>query len=580
MVDHPLIRLSVDLGPNAMTGANFTAAISPDGTRLVFLVRGSDGKTQLATRLLAETQVTVLSGTEGASDPFFKPDGEWIGFFAGGKMKKVSVRGSAVVTLCDAPDGRGGAWGEDDNIVMTLDAETGVGLSRVSAAGGMPQALTNPAQKGEATHRWPQFLPGGQAVLFMGNKTASNYDDSSIEVLSLKTGEIKVMLSGGYFGRYMETSKGSGYLVYIHQRTLFGVPFDPARLEIRGTPTPLLEDVAGSSQTAGGQFDFSRNGTFVYLSGKSSSGTWTLAWLDSAGKTQPLLPAPGIYYHPRLSPDGKRLAFSMNSDIAVFDTERGNRTQLTFTTQTRTTNHPVWTPDGKHIVFQSQGTSSWSIQWIRTDGAGEAQLLRESKNGLAPNSISPDGKHLAFIEQSAETGYDLWTLPLDTGDPEHPKPGQPELFLGTPFDERDPAFSPDGRWLAYTSNESGTPEVLVRPFPPGNGKSTISTGGGQFPMWSRDGREVFYLGLDNRIMTARVTVKDGSFAGDKPRRWSTTQNLDVEPTVNDLDRAPDGKRFVVARLPQAESGEAKSSVHVTFLLNFFDEVRRRVPAGK
>jgi hypothetical protein len=217
-VDHPLLRLNVDLGPDAVVGGNITAAISPDGTRLVFRAHGPDSKRRLATRLLDQPQATLLSGTEGADDPFFSPDGQWIGFFADGKMKKVSARGSAVITLCDARDGRGAAWGEDGNIIATLDSTTGIGLSRLPAAGGTPQAVTSPADKGEATHRWPQILPGGQTVLFTGNQKAATYDDANIEVLSLKTGTIKVVQRGGYFGRYLP----GGYLVYNHQRTLFG----------------------------------------------------------------------------------------------------------------------------------------------------------------------------------------------------------------------------------------------------------------------------------------------------------------------------------------------------------------------
>ncbi len=435
-VDHPVLRLSVDLGSEAVAGSNLTAAISPDGTRLAFPAHGPDGTTQLATRLLDQPQSTLLSGTGGAFDPFFSPDGQWIGFFAGGKMKKVSVRGSAVITLCDAPEGRGAAWGEDGNIIATLNSISGIGLSRVPAAGGMPQPLTNPAEKGEATHRWPQILPGGQTVLFMGNQTAATYDGSSIEVLSLKTGQVKVVQRGGYFGRYVP----GGYLVYIHERTLFGVPFDLDRLEVRGTPAPLLEDVAGNSGTAGGQFDFSRNGTLVYLSGKSSTGTWTLAWLDSAGKTQPLLAAPGRYFNPRVSPDGKQLAFSSGTDIEIYDWGRERMTRLTFTAQAVNVS-PVWTPDGKHIIFESQSTSDFSLQWIRVDGGGEAQRLLVSKDRLSPYSFSPDGKHLAFTEQNPETRADLWTLPLDTSDPEHPKPAKPELFLSTPVQKFANVFS-------------------------------------------------------------------------------------------------------------------------------------------
>lgn len=581
-VDQTLLSLSVDLGPAAMVGAHITAAISPDGTRLAFPAHGPDGKTQLAMRLLDQPQAMLLPGTEGANDPFFSPDGQWIGFFAEGKMKKASVRGSAVVVLCDAPAARGAAWGEDDNIIATLNGSSGSGLSRVPAAGGTPQPVTRPGEKGEATHRWPQILPGGQSVLFMANKTISNYDDSSIEVLSLRTGEVKVVRRGGYFGRYLP----GGYLVYLHQGTLFGARFDLDRLEVRGTPTPLLNDVAADSNTGGGQFDFSRNGRFVYLSGKAPAGTWTMAWLDSAGKTQPLLASPGIYYEPRFSPDGKRLAFSSGrTDIETYDWGRETRTRLTFATQA-VNNCPVWTPDGKHLVFVSEGASKFSLHWIRADGAGEAQLLLESKNSLGPYSFSPDGKRLAYSQQNAETGSDLWTLPLDTSDPEHPKPGKPELFLRTPFKALDPSFSPDGRWISYSSTESGRREVFVRPFPGGGasgaGRWQISTGGGRFPIWSRDGRELFYGGLDNRIMAAAYTAKGDSFAAGKPRPWSNPQLLennghwllDVAPDV-----APDGRRFVVA-LRADSAGQPKSSVHVTFLLNFFDEVRRRVSTDR
>jgi len=206
----------------------------------------------------------------------------------------------------------------------------------------------------------------------------------------------------------------------------------------------------------------------------------------------------------------------------------------------------------------------------------------ESKNSLSPYSFSPDGGRVAFSGHDGETGSDLWTLPLDTADPEHPKAGKPEPFLRTPFGEQEPAFSPDGRWMAYSSNESGHHEVFVRPFPSGGpsgaGKWPISTAGGRYPMWSRDGRELFYEGLDNRIMVAACTAKGDSFAAGKPRPWSATQLLDLAGHWN-LDLAADGKRFVAA-MPQADSGPPKGSVHVTFLLNFFDEVRRRIPAGK
>jgi serine/threonine-protein kinase len=575
-VEHPLMRLSVDLGPDAVAGLSTTAAISPDGTRLAFPARSADGQRQLATRLLDQPQATLLAGTENAEDPFYSPDGQWVGFFAEGKMKKVSVRGGAVVTLCDAPSGRGAAWGEDGNIIATLNSTPGTGLSRVPAAGGLPQVLTKPGE-GEVTNRWPQILPGGQSVLFTGSNTTAIYDDASIEVLSLKTGQARVVQRGGYFGRYLP----GGYLVYLHQGTLFGVPFDRDRLEVRGTPAPLLEDVAGNKDTGGGQFDSSRNGTFVYLSGKPSGGNLTVAWLDSAGNTEPLLPAPGNYLDLRLSPDGNRLAFSTGAeDIRVYDRGRNTTTRLTFTHLG--SRFPVWTPDGKHIVFQSQGASSVSLEWIRADGSGEAQRLLERKTELRSYSFSPDGKRLAFSELNAETGMDIWMLPLDASDPERPKPGKPEPFLRTAANELEPEFSPDGRWIAYMSDETQRFEVYVRPLlaggSSGSGKWLISTGGGRLPAWSRDGRELFYETLDNRIMALSYTAKGDSFTPDKPRLWSSMQLFDLAPALN-LDLAPDGKRFAVVPLPES-AGEQKGPLHATFLLNFFDEVRRRIPAGK
>jgi serine/threonine-protein kinase len=211
----PLTRFSVDLGPEAVTGPRITAAISPDGRRLAFVARGAGGKGQLATRLLDQANPTFLAGTENAADPFFSPDSQWIGFFADGKMKKISVAGGAALTLCDAPDARGASWGEDGNIIVTLNSPpTGIGLSRVSAAGGTPQTLTKPTDKNEVSHRWPQILPGGETVLFTSSTVAAAYDDGSIQVLSLKTGQWKMVQRGGYFGRYLATSNRAGQLVY------------------------------------------------------------------------------------------------------------------------------------------------------------------------------------------------------------------------------------------------------------------------------------------------------------------------------------------------------------------------------
>jgi Tol biopolymer transport system component len=257
-------------------------------------------------------------------------------------------------------------------------------------------------------------------------------------------------------------------------------------------------------------------------------------------------------------------------------------TRLTFTQRNF---YPVWTPDGKHIAFAVRSPDAKSLHWIRADGAGEAQLLLEGEDLVGAYSFSPDGKRLAFGERGVDTSFDLWTLPLDLSDPEHPKPGKPELFLRTPFDEQEPAFSPDGRWIAYRSNESGRNEVYVRPFsssgmPSRSGKWQISTDGGAHPNWSRHGQELFYQSLDNRIMVSNYTANADSLTADKPRAWSDTRIPQPGgPAFWNLDLAPDGRRFAMFPLPEA-TGEQKNSVHITVLLNFFDELRRRVPVSK
>jgi serine/threonine-protein kinase len=562
-VHHPLTRFSVDLGPDALPGVNLTAAISPDGRRLVFAARGPDSKPRLATRLLDQAKATLLPGTENGSDPFFSADGQWIGFAAGGQLKKISVQGGAPVTLLSAPGGvRGATWGKDGSIIAALGNL--VPLSRIPAAGLPPQPLTK-LGPGEITHRWPQVLPGGDAVLFTASPGIP-LENANIEAISLKTGQVKTVQRGGYYGRYLP----GGYLVYVHQGVLFGMPFDPARLEVRGQPTPLVEDMAATPSTASGQFDFSSTGTLVYAAGMGAGQGWQLAWLDSSGKTQPLLAVP-VALDLRLSPDGRKLAFTGDGpDIYIHDLERDTTTRLTGNATL-----PLWTPDGKHIVFRS-ASNDYSLYWISSDGAGDPLRVLESQNLVIPFSFSPDGRRLAYHENNPATGNDLWTLPLDITDPDHPKLGKPEPFLRTPADESAARFSPDGRWIAYRSNESGGDEIYVRPFPAGNGgKWQISFGGGLYALWAKNGRELFYETADNRIMVVDYTVDGASFVPGKPRLWSDKQ-LFYNGTSN-LDLALDGKRFVVLTMPETPAGSEQGTVHVTVLENFFDEVRRRIP---
>jgi serine/threonine-protein kinase len=571
-VDRPLEQFSADLGPDALAGARTTAVISRDGTRIAFPVR-SPGGTALATRLMAHSKATVLAGTENGLDPFFSPDGQWLGFFSHAKLLKVSVLGGATVTLCDASTPRGAAWGEDGFIYGTFD---GAHLSRVPAAGGTPEILTEPQKRGERTDRMPQMLPGGELILVTvagtsGTGPTPTYDEASIGVYSLKSRQVKIVQRGGYFGRYLP----SGHLMYIHQGTMFAVPFDLKRLQTRGMPVPVLESVAAAPGQAGGQFDFSENGTLVYLSGTTAAVSVPLLWMDKTGKEEQLMPeAAARPLTPRLSPDGKLLAFSMNGDIYVYDPARSATSRLTFDPVLNST-WPVWAPDGKHIAYTQGNNGIW---WVRSDGSGKAEVLYDSKASAVPTSISPDGKVVVF-HQSGK-GRDIYTLALDLADPDHPKPGKPEPFLVTEGQDVEAAFSPDGRWLAYQTNASGNYHVFVRPFPEGAqggpGQAQISSAPGRFPIWSRTGKEIFYLSADGHIMVVPYVVNGRAFLPGKPAVWSGTA-VGMMGVNMPLDLAPDGKRFVVLPGSDASAGGDKANLHVTFLLNFFDELKRRVP---
>jgi Tol biopolymer transport system component len=338
----------------------------------------------------------------------------------------------------------------------------------------------------------------------------------------------------------------------------------------------VIEDLSTNPLTGGGQFAFSSrptdSGTFVYLSGKHPAVSWQTAWLDSAGKFEPLHMAPGVYTNPRVSPDGNRLAIVNGSDIFVHDLERETSMQLA----TGQVTAPVWAPDGNHLVYVSS-TDRYRILWVRADGTGEPVPIVESKDALLPHSFAPDGR-LAYYQRSRASRRDvIWTVPLDLTNPDHPKPGTPELFLQTTASALNPRFSPDGSWIAYSSTESGRGEFYVRPFPAARGgKWQVSNGGGgSYAFWSKNGHELFYEANGGRLMVVDYTVSRDIFLPGKPRPWTEKQFLSGLAVPN-ADIHPDGKRFLV--FAPLETG--KEPVQVTMLLNFFDELRRRLPPGK
>jgi serine/threonine-protein kinase len=566
--DRPQVRLDVDLGPdvslNSFAGAD--VIISPAGTRLVYV-----SQNRLFTRRLDQAQATELPGTEGAYAPFFSPDGQWVAFFVGAKLKKISVAGGAVIVLCNATNGMGGSWGADGTIIAAIRQPGG--LYRISADGGAPAPLTEiDREHGDFTHRWPQILPGGKAVLFTAHTRLGSFDEASIEVMSLRDRRKKTLLPGGTNGRYVP----SGHLLYVNRGTLFAVPFDPGALEIRGAPTVVLNQVAYGRNNGDAEFEASQTGTLVYRSGGTRLGLVTVQWLESDGKTRALLPKPGDYARPSLSPDGRRLAIDvregLDQDIWAYDLERDARTRIRITFDGGGNHAPIWSPDGRHIVF---GTAD-GIFWTRANGTGKPQLLIRSKHFAYPHSFTRDGKRLAYVSlDDLDTSSDLWTVPLEN-DGAGLRAGKPEVFLQTPADERLPSFSPDGKWLAYSARESGSFQVYVRAFPDTGGKWQISSAGGTYPMWSRSGRELFFESLDNRIMVAGYTVQGDAFFPAEPRLWSEKVLANTVTFTRNVDLAPSGKR-IVALMP-AEGGESQH--HVVFLENFFDELRRRAPVKR
>jgi serine/threonine-protein kinase len=586
-VAHPLIRMSAELasGPGNAYHLDETVvvarqpgtflALSPDGVRFALRVFDLVGRKALASRRLGEARFTPIRGTDNPTSPFFSPDGQWIAFFGDGKLRKIPVQGGAPVVLCNSENFPSGSWGDDGNIIAAL--RTQGGLSRLPSAGGDPVPVTE-LKNGEIMHRWPHVLHGSQAVLFTAY-TGGGPENANIVAVSLKTRARKTLVRGGEMARYVVAANGAGYLIYLHQNVLFAAPFDADNLAVTGIAQPILDDVSGIAATTK-DFDISQNGTFVYISGEGEQER-SIFWLDQSGKTEPLHPAPGFYNGLRFSPDGKRLVFGMGSDLSqenlwVQDLERNTSVRLT--SLPGASHSPVWFPDGKHILFMASNQPNPGIYWIPSDGGGQPAQLASLRLAY-PSSFAPDARTLAFADGNPFTGMKVWTAPIE-GRSEQVRLGKTEPFvqaLGFPM----PAFSPDGHWLAYASAETGTSEIYVQPYPGPGGKIPISSGGGQFAVWSPDGRELFFIGPNGDgkpvVMVTDYRTKGGSFSPGKPRIWPQHQILFKETggPFQPYALAPDGKRFAVLLYPDATT-ERRNRLHLTFLFNFSDELRRRV----
>ena len=576
----PPMRVTAEIGADVslVDALGASAILSPDGMTLVFVGAENTASSSLSlyVRRLDQLRATPMAGTEGALQPFFSPDGRWIAFFSGGKLKKIAVTGGAAVTLCDAPLGRGGTWTDDGSIIFTPTSSPGTTLLRVSAEGGTPEKFLDMARD-EVAQRWPQALPGAKAVIFTSAKNLGNFDAAEIVAQLLPKGERKVLVNGGYYGRYVS----SGHLLYFRERTLFAAPFDLDRLEVTGPAVPAVEGVRSNSSSGTAQFDVSRDGTLSYVAGGATADSTPIRWLDRSGQLSMMRNTPSNWSNPSFSPDGRLLAIDIHdgtqSDIWIYDWERDTLSRRTFNNSDDA--RPVWSPDGKRIAFASRrdGGSAFNLYWQRADGTGEAERLTTTKSMQYPSSFHPSGRYLAFMESMAGPS-DVMVLPIEGDEKTGWKPGTPTAILKAPYSESSAMFSPDGRWFAYLSNEGGRNDVFVQPFPGPGGKYQISSGAADDPSWSRTAPELFFLNTsDLRLMMMPYRVEGSTFVAGKPVQLSEMRILGrPRPPSRDLDVHPDGKRFVVAG---ADTDSGQKLDRVVLVFNFFDELRRIAPTS-
>jgi serine/threonine protein kinase/Tol biopolymer transport system component len=556
-----IIRPETDLAKEALW--HHALALSPDDRHLAYVEEGSDARRRIYLRELDEFEATPLSGTEGAISPFFSPDGEWIGYVDHfqKKLKKVSVRGGQPVILCDCIEFRGGSWGTDGTIIFTPNNREG--LWRVSASGEGPEQLTVPdPNQGERGHFWPQILPGGKSVLFTVYGGGRD-----IEVYSLETGKRHMLFKGGIYARYVPT----GHIVYARNNTLYAVRFDVEQLKVVGSSVPVVPDVrATRGESSSAQFAIAQDGTLAYIPLVTRSTELTPVWVDREGRIGPLPAAtPRDYDNVTISPDGKQLAFGIRADVWIYDLTRDTLTPLT---SGGGVNFPVWTPDGKWVVFRSQRGGMYQLFRQNVTGSGEPELLAAFEGILGrPTCCSPDGKELLVTRYDYDPNHPRWNNDICVVSLEQNEKYNLRPFIQRNHNQRQGVWSPDGRWIAYSSDESGRWEVYVEEYPGPGQKVMISTEGGWQPAWSRDGKELFYRWGDKMIATTFETEPD--FRVSHFEELFEGRYL-CNIIYRNYDVAPDGQ-FLMIQEPQEPTPLA-----INIVLNWFEELKRLVPTEK
>ena len=549
------------------SGLDRDLAISPDGTRLVYLA-GGPGRARIVTRTLARLDAALLWDRGTPRAPFFSPDGQWVGFFETfGGLRKISTSGGPATNLSRSVGGagRGATWGPDASIVFAT-SDPATGLWRVPAQGGEPEMLTRAdTAQGELDHFWPEFLPGGRAVLFT-IVSAGAMNTAQVAVLDLTTGVRKVLLRGGTHAQYVPT----GHLIYGAAGSLHAVPFDLERLEVTGEAVKVLEQVAITPEGAV-NVTVSQDGTLVYVRVGTEAAARALVWVSRDGREERIAAPPRAYIYPRLSPDSTRVALEVwdqDHDIWVWNLARETLTRLT--DNPGRDGFPVWTPDSQRLIFGSARNGSTNLFRRAADGTGSVDRLTESQKIQFPYSISPDGTRLVFREDDPETGLDIAIASLKDELPTSP-------LIRTAFNEVNAEVSPDGRWMAYQSNESGQDEIYVRPFPQvSDGRWQVSTAGGTRPLWAHTGQELFYLapdGLNEVPIAAGTSFKAGRATRLIERRYFA-ETAFIGRTY---DVSSDGQRFLMIR-PGGAGGDGTERSNIIVVQGWFEELKRMLPA--
>jgi serine/threonine-protein kinase len=552
-------------GPAALTinDTDRDLALSPDGMRVVYV--GNNG-TQLFVRALDALEPVAIASGVGLKEPFVSPDSQWVGFIDRG-IRKVAITGGPSIAL-NSLDGasNGATWAPDDTIIFATNNQ-GTGLQRVSAAGGTPDVLTRPDRaQGEADHLWPEILPGGRAVLFTITSQTGGLDSAQVAVRDLRAGTQKVLLRGGSHGHYL-----AGHLVYVAGGTLRAIAFDPNRLETRGTAVPVLPRLAVTNNGAG-DFAVAADGTLVYVDAPGTLGAnlRTLVWVNRTGKEESLTASPHAYEHPRVSPDGTRVALSIfDQEKAIWIWDLGRATLTRLTLDPGSNQLPLWTPDSRRIIFSSIHDGQPNLWWQAADFTGAAERLTTNSHAQFLNGITPDGSAALYNETTPTMVRDLMKVELDGSHRVTP-------LLQTKFDERNGMVSPDGRWLAYESNSSGSFEIYVRPFPNvGSGQWQVSTAGGKQPLWARSGKELFYLGADGTLLSVPVEVSGGSWHVGAPVKLLDGRYYPGTGTGRPYDVSLDGRRFLMIKASGTDAYAAPPALIV--VQHWDEELKRLVP---